>query len=41
MNIEGNQFGIFDPVTKIFYSVPVQSEEELNKFLGMLAEMSN
>lgn len=30
---ESLKFGIYDPVTKMFYTVPVQSQEEFNRFL--------
>lgn len=33
MSKQENKFGVYDPVTKIFYTLPVSSQEEFNKFM--------
>lgn len=30
---EGLKYGIYDPVTKMFYTVPVSTRDEFNRFL--------
>lgn len=35
------KYGIYDPVTKMFYTVPVSSKEEFNQFLSALGVAQN
>lgn len=36
MSEQENKFGVYDPVTKIFYTIPVSSQEEFDKFMQAL-----
>jgi hypothetical protein len=33
MNEQGNKFGIYDPKSRMFYTVPVSSQEDFKKFM--------
>lgn len=34
------KYGIYDPVTKMFYTIPVSSAEEFRKFISSLESFS-
>lgn len=36
MNKQGNKFGVYDPVSKIFYTIPVSTQEEFQEFIKAL-----
>lgn len=36
MNQGDQKFGVYDPVTKMFYTIPVSSQEEFKKFMESL-----